>query len=214
MIRILLADDHALYREGLRLLLERAGSFTIVGEAADGGEAVRLAFELLPDVILLDISMPVYNGIEATARIRKAWPHAKIVLLSMHEDETTILEALKAGVNGYVFKTQTERDLVHTIEVVADGAFFLGPNIPHSVIDALTHNASHVSDALTEREQQIVALIADGKTSREIAEILHLSPKTIESHRARIMQKLKLQQTTQLVCYAVRAQMQRLAPLR
>ncbi|MDY6981965.1 MAG: response regulator transcription factor, partial [Pseudomonadota bacterium] len=171
-------------------------------------------FELLPDVIVMDVRMPIYDGIEATTKIRKMLPHAKIVLLSMHEDEATILDALKAGVNGYVFKTQTDRDLVHTIEVVADGAFYLGPNIPPGVIDALTHNGAHVADALTEREQGIVELIADGKTSREIAEILHLSPKTIESHRARIMQKLKLQQTTQLVSYAVRAQMQRLAPLR
>src|SRR5688572_6044831 len=201
MTRILLADDHALYREGLRLLLEREG-LEIVGEAADGSEAVRLTFELLPDVVVMDLSMPVYNGIEATAKIRKALPNAKIVLMSMHEDESSILEALKVGVNGYVFKSQTDRDLIHTLEVVANGAFYLGPNIPHSVIDALTHNNSQISEALTEREQQIVELIAEGKTSREIAGVLHLSPKTIESHRARIMQKLKLEQTTQLVCYA------------
>ena len=212
MMRILLADDHALYREGLRLLLEREG-LTVCGEAADGGEAVRLALELLPDITLMDLSMPVYNGIEAATRIRKALPDAKIVLLTMHEDEVTILEALKVGVSGYVFKTQTDRDLVHTIEVVANGAFYLGPNIPHSVIDALTHNHSQASEALTEREQQVVDLIADGLTSRAIAEILHLSPKTIESHRSRIMQKLKFEQTTQLVCYAVRAQMHRSMPL-
>jgi two-component system, NarL family, response regulator NreC len=214
MIRILLADDHALYREGLRLLLERDPRFMIVGEAADGGEAVRLALELLPDIILMDLSMPVFNGIEASLRIRTALPDAKVVLLSMHDDEASILEALKAGVNGYVFKAQTDRDLIHTIEVVANGAFYLGPNIPHSVIDALTHNHSQVSEALTERELQVVDLIANGKTSRQIAEILHLSPKTIESHRSRIMHKLKLEQTTQLVCYAVRAQLQRLAPVR
>jgi DNA-binding NarL/FixJ family response regulator len=213
MTRILLADDHALYREGLRLLLEREG-LSVIGEAADGGEAVQLTLELLPDVILLDLSMPVLNGIEAARKIRKALPEAKIVLLTMHEEEACILEALKVGVSGYVFKTQTDRDLIHTIEVVADGAFYLGPNIPHSVIDALTHNPSHASEALTEREQQVVDLIANGKTSREIAEVLHLSPKTIESHRSRIMQKLKLEQTTQLVCYAVRAQMHRAAPLR
>lgn len=208
MTRILLADDHALYREGLRLLLERGG-LTVVGEAADGGEAVRLALELLPDITLMDLSMPVYNGIEAAARIHKALPDAKIVLLTMHEDETTILEALKVGVSGYVFKSQTDRDLMHTIEVVANGAFYLGPNIPHSVIDALTHNRSQTSDALTDREHQVIDLIADGKTSREIAETLHLSAKTIESHRSRIMHKLKFDQTTQLVCYAVRAQMHR-----
>jgi two-component system response regulator NreC len=212
MTRILLADDHTLYREGLKLLLEREG-LTVVGEAADGGEAVRLALELLPDVTLMDLSMPVYNGIEAAARIRKALPDAKIVLLTMHEDEVTILEALKVGVSGYVFKTQTDRDLIHTIEVVTNGAFYLGPNIPHSVIDALTRNYSPGSEALTEREQQVVDLIADGKTSREIAGILHLSPKTIESHRSRIMQKLKFEQMPQLICYAVRAQMHRQAAL-
>lgn len=213
MTRILLADDHTLYREGLRLLLEREG-LNVVAEAADGGEAVRLALELLPDITLMDLSMPVYNGIEAATRIRRSLPDAKIVLLTMHEDEEIILEALKVGVSGYVFKTQTDRDLMHTIEVVANGAFYLGPNIPHSVIDALTHNHSPTSDALTEREQQVVDLIAEGKTSREIAEILRLSPKTIESHRSRIMQKLKFDQTTQLVCYAVRAQMHRGIPLR
>jgi two-component system, NarL family, response regulator NreC len=212
MTRILLADDHALYREGLKLLLEREG-LTVIGEAADGGEAVRLALELLPDITLMDLSMPVYNGIEAAARIRKALPDAKIILLTMHEDEVTILEALKVGVSGYVFKTQTDRDLIHTIEVVANGAFYLGPNIPHSVIDALTRNYSPASEALTEREQQVVDLIADGKTSREIAGILQLSPKTIESHRSRIMQKLKFEQMPQLICYAVRAQMHRHAAL-
>lgn len=208
MTRILLADDHTLYREGLKLLLEREG-LAVIGEAADGGEAVRLALELLPDITLMDLSMPVYNGIEAAARIRRALPDAKIVLLSMHEDEASILEALKVGVSGYVFKSQTDRDLIHTIDMITHGAFYLGPNIPHSVIDALTHKHSQASEALTEREQQIVDLIAEGKNSREIAEILHLSPKTIESHRARIMHKLHLEQTPQLICYAVRAQMHR-----
>ncbi|MEY4642390.1 MAG: hypothetical protein RLZZ227_2384 [Pseudomonadota bacterium] len=205
-IRVLLADDHALYREGLRLLLEREGVI-VVGEAADGGEAVRMALELMPDVILLDVSMPVIGGIEAAKRIRRALPDAKIVLLTMHEEEAYILEALKGGCSGYVFKTQTDKDLIHTLEVVANGAFYLGPNIPHSVIDALTNNTSHASEALSERELQVVELIADGRTSREIGELLHLSPKTIESHRGRIMQKLKFEQATQLVCYAVRTQM-------
>lgn len=211
MIRILLADDHTLYREGLKLLLEREG-LCVIGEAADGGEALRLALELKPDVTVLDLTMPVMGGLEVIRELRREQPDAKIVLLSMHEEETWILNALRYGASGYVFKTQTDRDLVHTIEMAAKGAFYLGPNIPHSVVDALTHNAPQVQEPLTEREQQVVKLIADGMSYREIATALGLSPKTVESHRGRIMQKLKLEQTTQLICYAVRTQLARMMP--
>ncbi|MES2606337.1 MAG: response regulator transcription factor [Pseudomonadota bacterium] len=214
MIRILLADDHALYRDGLKILLEQREGLAVIGEATDGGEAVRMAEELRPDVCVLDMSMQVLNGIDATREIRKRVPDAKIVLLSMHEEEAYILAALKVGASGYVFKTQTDRDLIHTIEMVAKGAFYLGPNIPHSVIDALTHNTTQVNDVLTERELQVVKLIGDGMSYREIAGILGLSPKTVESHRGRIMQKLKLEQTTQLICYAVRAQISKIMPAR
>lgn len=210
MLRILLADDHPLCREGLKLLLEREG-LAVVAEAADGGEAVRMALELLPDVSLLDFSMPVLTGIEATSQIRKSLPNARIILLSMHEEEALIVEALKAGASGYVFKTQTDKELVHTIQMVAKGALYLGPGISHSVIDVLAQNSAQPSAALNAHEWRIVELIADGRTSREIAVILELSPKTIESRRARIMQKLKLEETTQLVSYAVRTQLNKAA---
>jgi DNA-binding NarL/FixJ family response regulator len=151
--------------------------------------------------------MPELNGIDAARRIRTALPEMPIVLLTMHAEEIVILEALKAGINGYVFKTQTDQDLVHTLHMVADGSLFLGPNIPQGVIDALTHNSPQPSQTLTERERRILELIADGRTSREIAGILALSPKTIEAHRGRMMHKLKFSEAIQLVCYAVRAQM-------
>ncbi|MEX0902939.1 MAG: response regulator transcription factor [Pseudohongiellaceae bacterium] len=205
MIRILIADDHTLFREGVRLLLEREG-FCVVGEAADGEEAVRLAQQLEVDVHVLDFGMPVLNGIDAAREIRRKDPEAKMVLLTMYQDETYVLEALRAGFAGYVFKAQTDSDLVHTLREVAQGALYLGPNIPQSVIEVLTSNTQS-AESLTERERQVVDLIADGKTSKQIAQVLGLSPKTIESHRSRIMQKLNFEQSTQLVCYAVRTQL-------
>lgn len=208
MTSVLLADDHALFREGVKLLLMSEG-FDVVGEAATGEEAVRMAQELSPDVIALDLSMPGLNGIQAAQRIRKNMTGAKIILLTMYEDEEYMLEALRVGVNGYVLKMQTNTDLVQTIRMVSQGAFYLGPNIPQSVIDALTNNTQLASESLTEREWQVVELIADGKTTNEIARALELSPKTIESHRSRIMQKLNLDQTAQLVTFAVRSQMTR-----
>lgn len=208
MTSVLLADDHTLFREGVRLLLKSEG-FDVIGEASTGEEAVRMAEELSPDVIALDLSMPGLNGIQAAQKIRKSMSGAKIILLTMYEDEEYMLEALRVGVNGYVLKMQTESDLVQTIRMVAQGAFYLGPNIPQSVIDALTNNTKLASESLTEREWQVVELISEGKTTNEIARILELSPKTIESHRSRIMQKLNLDQTAQLVTFAVRSQMTR-----
>lgn len=208
MTSVLLADDHALFREGVRLLLKSEG-FDVIGEAATGEEAVRMAEELSPDVIALDLGMPGLNGIQAAQKIRKTMSGAKIILLTMYEDEEYMLEALRVGVNGYVLKVQTDIDLVQTIRMVSQGAFYLGPNIPQSVIDALTNNTQLASESLTEREWQVVELIADGKTTNEIARVLELSPKTIESHRSRIMQKLNLDQTAQLVTFAVRSQMTR-----
>ena len=205
MINVLLADDHPLFREGVRLLLEQEG-FNVVGEASDGAEAVALAEQLSPDVITLDLSMPVLNGIQAAQKIRSR-TKAKIILLTMYEDEEYMVEALRVGVNGYVLKMQTESELAYTINVVAEGAFYLGPNIPPSVIEALTNKDKVVSNPITAREQQVIDLIAEGLSTREIAKSLGLSPKTVESHRSRIMQKLHFKQTSQLVCYAVRSQL-------
>lgn len=205
MTSVLLADDHALFREGVRELLEKEG-FDVVGEAKDGVEAVRLAEELHPDVIVLDLSMPGLNGIEAAQQLRQKAAGARIILLTMYEEEEYMLEALRVGVNGYVLKRQTEADLVQTIRMVAEGAFYLGPHIPQAVLDALTNNTQLASDSLTDREWQVVELIAEGRTTNEIARELNLSPKTIESHRSRIMQKLNLDQTAQLVSYAVKQQ--------
>lgn len=206
MTSLLLADDHVLFREGVKLLLEQEG-FEIAGEAGDGAEAVRLVWELEPDVIVLDLSMPHLTGIEAAREIRKRMPDAKIILLTMYDDEIYMLEALRVGISGYVLKAQTESDLAHTIREVARGAFYLGPNIPQSVIDALTNNTRLSSETLTERERQVLDLIAAGKSTQQIARTLGLSPKTIESHRGRIMHKLNFTQSSQLVSYAVRSQL-------
>jgi len=203
MTRVLLADDHALLREGVRLLLERSG-FEVVGEASDGAQAVELTASLAPDVLVLDMSMPKLNGVEAARLIRHGNPSVKMVLLTMHRDEGELLEALRAGVNGCVLKEHAAQELVHAIRETARGAFYLAPDIPGTIIQALADNTRLASQSLSPREKEVVKLIAEGKSNREIAAQLLLSPKTVESHRSRIMQKLSINQTAQLVCYAVR----------
>lgn len=206
MTGILIADDHALFRAGVKLLLEREG-FSVVGEAADGPATVRLAAELLPDVVLLDLSMPGLTGIEVARSIRSAQSKAKIIMLTMYDDEAFILEALQAGMSGFVLKARSALELVFAIREAMRGSFYLGPDIPKSVIDALTNNTSLPSQSLTARERQVVGLVSMGASTKEIGVELGLSPKTIESHRSRIMQKLGFTQTSQLVRYAVRLQM-------
>ena len=203
MTRVLLADDHALFREGVRLLLERAG-FAVVGEASDGTQAVELTASLAPDVLVLDMSMPKLNGVEAARLIRRSNPAVKMVLLTMCRDEGELLEALRACVNGCVLKEHAAKELIHAIREAARGAFYLAPDIPGTIIQALADNTRLASQSLSPREKEVVTLIAEGKSNREIAAQLVLSPKTVESHRSRIMQKLSISQTAQLVCYAVR----------
>jgi len=203
--RVLLADDHTLFREGTRAILEREG-FDVIGEASDGAMAVRLVQELHPDVAVLDIGMPVLNGIEAVKEIRRSVQGTHTVLLTVHEDEIYMVEALKAGAHGYVLKTQSDSDLVQSIRAVALGAIYLAPGISGRVMHTITSN-SQSSEELSVRERQVLEMIAQGKTTREIAATLSLSPKTIESHRGRIMQKLDLHQMAQLVSYAVRHQL-------
>lgn len=200
-----MADDHALFRESTKAILERDG-FNVVGEASDGATALHLVQELAPDVAVLDISMPLINGIEVVKEIRRNAPDTHTVLLTIHEDEIYMTEALRAGVQGYLLKTQTDSELVQSIRAVSLGAIYLAPGISQRVINNIASHAHPASEELTVRERQVLEMIAQGKTTREIAEMLSLSPKTIESHRGRIMQKLDLHQMAQLISYAVRHQ--------
>ena len=205
-LRILLADDHEIFRQGVRLLLEREG-FQLVGEAADGEEAVQLAQTLDPDVAILDLGMPGLNGIDAARRIREYAPHTQTILLTMYEDETYIVEALRAGMHGYVLKSQTATDLIDTIKEVARGAVLVTPGMSAAAADAYASGETSSRGTLTEREQEIVKMIAEGKTNRIIADALGLSVKTIESHRSKIMQKLNIHRTAELIRYSIRHQL-------
>jgi DNA-binding NarL/FixJ family response regulator len=201
-MRILLADDHPMFRQGLKSLLEREG-FQVVGEASDGHEAVRLARRLDPTVAVLDISMPLLNGIDAAREIHRRAPKTQVVLLTMFEEDAFALEALRAGVRGYVLKAQAAADLVRAIREVMRGAIYLSPGISEAVVNALAKTEPPV-DPLTDRERQVLQLVAEGNTTKKIASVLGLSAKTVESHRTRIMQKLDIHETAGLVRYAIR----------
>jgi two-component system response regulator NreC len=201
--RILLADDHQVVRQGLRALLESAG-FAVVGEAADGHEAVRLAQSLRPDVCVLDLAMPQLNGLDAAAAILRASATTKTVLLTMHTEDRYVSEALKAGVRGYVLKTQASSDLVQAIREVARGMTYLSPGVSQAVVEAYLAKSDLPPDPLTLRERQVLQLVAEGKTTKEVARLLGVSVKTAESHRTRIMAKLNIHETAGLVRYAIR----------
>ena len=203
MQTILLADDHPMFRQGLKTLLEREG-FDIVAEASDGHKAVRLARQLNPRVAVLDIGMPLLNGIDAARDIHKHAPETEVVLLTMYEEEAYVLEALRAGIRGYVLKAQAAADLLVAIREVLRGAVYLSPGISQAVVDAYMGKAELPIDPLTDRERQVLQLVAEGKTTKGVAEILGLSVKTADSHRTRIMQKLEIHETATLVRYAIR----------
>ncbi len=209
IIRLIVADDHAIVREGIRRLLQAEPDIEVVGEAGDGVAAVELAQSLKPDVVCLDVSMPRMNGVEATRRIRAALPSIGVVILTMHEDEDYVFELVKAGASGYVLKRASARDLVDAVHAVAGGHTFLHPMIARRLVaDHDTASSRDEErrrfDGLTEREREVVRLIADGLTNREIAERLHISVKTVETHRTHIMEKLDLHDRAHLVRYAVR----------
>jgi len=202
-IRILLADDHVIVRQGLRLLLEQAG-MRVIGEASDGQEALRLAHEHMPDVAVLDLAMPALNGLETARRLREILPQTKIVLLTMYTEEPYVLEALQAGVVGYVLKTQAAGDIVQAIRDALQGAIYLSSRVAHTVVQAYLTQASRSPDPLTSREREIVQRIAEGQTTKEIAAVLGLSVKTVESHRSSLMRKLDIHETATLGRYAIR----------
>lgn len=202
-IRILLADDHQIVRQGLKALLEQEG-FKIVGEAADGHQATRLAQESLPDVAVLDLAMPLMNGIGAAKAISQASPQTKVVVLTMHTEAQYVLEALRAGIRGYVLKSRAASELVQAIREVSRNSTFLSSDISDTVVDAFLNKVDAPNDALSPRELQVLQLVAEGKTTKEVAALLNISAKTAESHRTRIMEKLDIHETASLVRYAIR----------
>jgi two-component system response regulator NreC len=202
-IRILLADDHMMVRQGIRALLEKEG-FEVVAEAMDGREAVRLAEKLKPDVAVLDIAMPLLNGIDAAREIRRASPRTKTTLLTVHEENQYVVEALRAGVTGYVVKTKAADDLVKAIKEVSLGAVYMSPGVSREAVRAYLDGTEPSTDGLTPREREVLQLVAEGKTTKEVAAVLGISVKTAESHRSRIMEKLDIHETASLVRYAIR----------
>jgi len=208
-IRILLADDHTLMRGGLRLIIEQHGDLSVVGEAQDGREAVALAASLKPDVAVLDIGMPNLNGIEAAKQITEGDSGAAVVVLSMHHDETYMLRALKAGVRGYLLKDSAESDLVRAIHSVAERKSFFSPAVSKVLLEDYMRKLKRTGaedsyDLLTPREREILQLVAEGKSNKEVAAMLNLSVYTVETHRSNIMEKLKLKSLPELILYAVR----------
>jgi DNA-binding NarL/FixJ family response regulator len=208
-IRILIADDHGIVRTGLRLQLERNTEFEVVGEASDGREAVSMAETLVPDVVIMDIAMPNLNGIQAASQIIKALPNTAIIMLSMHSDEAYITRTLAAGARGYLLKDNAEVDLYRAVQVVAQGKPFFSPAIANTLLEDYMHQMQQRGlqdsyDLLTEREKEILQLLAEGKSNKDVAVMLNLSPNTVETHRTRIMQKLDLHSAAEIVLYAVR----------
>src|ERR1700688_2349845 len=208
-IRILLADDHNILRDGMRLLLERQAGFSVVGEAADGREVVQLVQEQSPDVVVMDIAMPNMNGIEATRRIVERSPAMSVVILSMHYDESYVIRSLKAGARAYLLKDALKSELIAAIHAVTEGRSFFSPKISRILqedyVQALGRKGSDDSyELLTDREREILQLVAEGKTNKEIANTLGLSLYTVDTHRTHILQKLNLHSVPEVILYAVR----------
>ena len=208
-IRILLADDHSILREGLRKLLDRQTEFAVVGDACNGREAVEMAEACDPDVVIMDLAMPGLNGIEATRRITSRSPRTAVVILSMHSDESYILRSLKAGARAYLLKDSLKADLIDAVRAAAQGKSFFSPKVSRVLKEDYVNElevkgAEDTWDLLTDREREILQLVAEGKTNKEIAAVLNISPYTIDTHRGHILQKLNLHSAPELILYAVR----------
>jgi DNA-binding NarL/FixJ family response regulator len=208
-IRVLLADDHGVVRKGLRFLLGDESSIEVVGEAADGHQAVRLADELSPNVVVMDIAMPNLNGIQATAEMTKRNPRIGVVILSMHSDEAYLVRALSAGAKGYLLKDSAEPDLIRAVQAVAQGRPFFSPLISQTLLEDYVRRLQQEGiedsyDLLTAREKEVLQLLAEGKSNKEAASVLGVSASTVETHRTNLMQKVDLHNTAEIVLYAVR----------
>jgi DNA-binding NarL/FixJ family response regulator len=204
MIRVFLADDHTMVRQGFRLILSSQADIEIVGEAGNGREAVELAEKLHPDVIVMDVAMPELNGIEATRRLAASSPRSRVLALSMHKDSVYVREILRAGARGYLLKDSIDSDLVNAVRAVARGDGYLSPGVSDAVLSDYRRHVTDPLDLLTSREREVLQLIAEGKTNKEIASSLKLSVYTVDAHRGRIMEKLNLHSTGELVRFAVR----------
>lgn len=208
-VKILIADDHGVVRRGLRLQLEQEEAFAVIGEAADGREAVRMAEELKPDVVIMDIAMPNLNGIDAAGQILKKNPRCGVIMLSMHSDESYLVRALSTGAKGYLLKDTADQYLSHAVRAAAAGKPFFSPEMAKTLLDdymtTLKQRGLEDSyDLLTDREKEVLQLLAEGKSNKDVAALLNLSPYTVETHRNHIMQKLNLHSATDIVLYAVR----------
>ena len=208
-IRILLADDHTVVRQGLRKLLEERPDWEVIAEAGDGREAVRLAEQHKPDVAILDVAMPLLNGIEATRQIARRVPGTRVLVLSMHADEAYVTQILQAGATGYLLKDSADVDLLKAVEEAAQGRSFFSPAIARVMLDDYVRQLADKGitdryESLSEREREIFQLIAEARTNKEIAALLNVSPSTVETHRAHIMEKLDLHSAAEIVLYAVR----------
>jgi DNA-binding NarL/FixJ family response regulator len=208
-LRILLADDHVVMRTGLRALLERQPNLEVVGETENGRETIALATSLLPDVLVMDVGMPVLNGIEATQTIVTQCPTIAVVILSMHADESYVMRALKAGARGYLLKDSAAEDLIGAIQAISQGKAFFSPKVSRILAEDYVRvlkqkGAVDTYDLLTSREREILQLLVEGRANKEVATALNISPYTVETHRSHILQKLNLHNSAELVLYAVR----------
>jgi DNA-binding NarL/FixJ family response regulator len=205
VIRILLADDHVLVRQGFKMILSAQPDMQIVGEATNGREAVEAAEKLQPDIVLMDVTMPELNGIEATRRLATASPRTRVLALSMHKDAVYVREILRAGARGYLLKDSADADLIAAVRSVAKGEGYLSPAVSDAVLTDYRRHVTDPLDLLTTREREVLQMIAEGKTNKEIATTLNLSVYTIEAHRGRVMEKLNLHSTGELVRFALRS---------
>jgi DNA-binding NarL/FixJ family response regulator len=208
-MRILLGDDHTLVRQGLRKILEEQPGWEVVGEASDGREAVRAALSLQPEVVVLDIGMPLLNGIEATRQIVRRFPDINVLILSMHAEEAYITQAMQAGARGYLLKDSADTELIRAVVAVAAGKSYFSPVVAKVMLDDYVRRLANQGivdryETLSEREREIFQLIAEAHSNKAIADLLSISPATVETHRAHILQKLDVHNTAELVLYAVR----------